>query len=308
MTRLVRTDRHTTPQQRRGTIPIRRGIRAHESEWQNLLPHERYRERVLAAVFSLGDPLLAFESAALVHGLPVFAEPKDVHVFVTVAGHSYRHGDVLSHTGVDGRREVRVSGIRVTDLVDTVVDLIRVLPLAFGVAVVDAALRGGVRLTDLEDRLRTQRNPRGTARAWDALRRSAALSESVLESVSRVVIQLLGFAAPELQVEFTVEDGVRRADFLWRGAGIIGEADGASKYLDVPAAQTAARIRDERRREVQLQRLVTRIARWEWADVIVPARLERILADAGVPRVAPADPRVVAAVSNAVRTVRASRR
>ena len=258
-----------------------------------------------AAAIALTDPLFAFESAAILHGLPVFGEPLHVHVFVEITGHSYRHGDVLSHTGVDGRSEVRIDGMRVTSLVDTVVDLIGVLPLAFGVAVVDAALRLGAGIDELEDRLRTQRNTRGRARAREALRRADGAAESAFESVSRVVIELLGFETPELQKRFWIDGRERRPDFYWPSVRVTGDADGDAKYfMDDDPDQ---KLRDQRRRDLELQSVVDRTLHWEWRDVMSPPRLERILTDAGVPRTRPADPHLRAALANRSRTRRTRR-
>ena len=304
---LVWTHRNSPAADRRGTTFVRRGIRARQTEWQALAPWMRYRERVRAATIALKDPLLGWESAASELGLPVFDEPRHVHVFAEIAGHSYRQGDVLTHTGVDGREEIRINGVRVTTLVDTVIDLIRVLPLAFGVAVVDAALRQGVAPAELADRLRTQRNTRGRARAWDALRRADARAESAFESVSRVLIALLGFEDPELQRTFLLEGRVRRPDFYWPSVGIAGDSDGDEKYFRGDILEAQQRIRDQRRRDIELQAVVRRSVHWEWPDAMDPARLERIFVAAGVPRIRPADPHVVAAIANGSRTLRTRR-
>lgn len=304
---LIQTDRNSPSHLRADTVRVRRGIRAKRDEWMSLTGSARYRERVHAASVALRDPLLAFESAAVLHRLPVFGEPRYVHVFVDGDAHSYRQGDVQSHTGVDGRDETRIDGIRVTTLVDTVIDLIRVLPLGFAVAVADASLRMGASIAALEDRLRAQRNPRGRARAWDALRRSDPRAESPFESVSRVLIDLLGFEPPELQVALRIDGRERRPDFLWRAARVAGEADGDEKYFLGDQDETRRRVRDQRRRDIELQLVVDRTLHWEWGDSMHPERLERILTVGGVPRVRPATPNVVAAVSNGTRTVRRRR-
>ncbi|MBO3662607.1 hypothetical protein [Microbacterium stercoris] len=304
---LVWTHQNSPAQDRRGTEFVRRGVRARKTRWHALAPWERYRERVRAATIALADPLLGWESAASELGLPVFGEPRYVHVFADIAGHSYRQKDVLTHTGVDGREETRINGVRVTTLVDTVVDLIRVLPLAFGVATLDAALRMGANLDEIADRLRAQRNPRGRSRAWDAVRRADAAAESVLESVSRVMISLLGFEDPELQRTFLLDDRERRPDFYWPSVGVAGDADGDEKYFRGDILDAEAKIRDQRRRDIELQVAVERSVHWEWGDVMTPARLDRILIGAGVPRIRPVDPRVIASIANGGRTVRRPR-
>lgn len=250
-----------------------------------------------ATASALKDPILALESAAVVHGLPVFGEP-DIHVHAPGDGRGYRHGRLVVHTSADDRTVVRIEGIRVAGLLDTTLDLLRVLPLALGVAVLDASLRKGLALDEIRATLDVQVNRRGRAQARAAIDRCDPLSESVLESISRVIIDLLGYPAPELQVPFRVRAGWARVDFLWRDAGIIGEADGNAKYFDT-ATRTDTAIREERRREVELRRAVRGLARWEWIDVIDPERVDSILATEGLRRIRPISPHLWAALANA---------
>jgi hypothetical protein len=198
---------------------------------------------------------------------------------------------VSVHWSEDERAIERIDGIQVTSLLDTTLDLIRVLPLALGVAVIDAALRQGLDLAALRVALDAQANARGCRMARDAIDRASAASESVLESISRVVIELLGYPSPELQVEFDLPTGKARTDFFWRDAGIVGEADGNAKYFG-GAKSTDEVVRAERRREVALRRVVRQVARWEWADATRPASLDAILSDAGLSRIRAADPLV----------------
>src|SRR5699024_8430913 len=100
----------------------------------------------------------------------------------------------------------------------------------------------------------------------------------------------LGFAAPMLQQRFWLPGLARNAyvDFYWPDVAVIGEADGHGKYLDAGSAQGAAqRVIEEKQREDELRAQVRNCVRWGWADVWHPARLERLLLRAGVPRVRP---------------------
>ncbi|WP_324014474.1 hypothetical protein [Microbacterium sp. JZ37] len=280
------------------TVPMRRGLHVAADDWTRLAPYERYARRVSAAVSALRDPVLCFESAAVRHALPVFGEPRDIHLLHMGRGHSYRRGDVLAHTSMAEREIVRVDGVRMTSKLETAIDLARVLPLAFGVAVVDAALRSGLTSDDLERRIRELPNRRGARLGRAALKAADARSESVLESVSRVVLELLGFESPEPQVEFVVNGRVRRVDAWWRSVRVIGEADGRAKYAQPTDSSTALVLREERRRENALQIAAGRVIRWEWSDVVRVEPFERILVAAGIPRVRPRSPEVFAAVRN----------
>jgi hypothetical protein len=250
--------------------------------WERLRSFERYRVRVHAAALRLADPIFALDSAAAVHGLPVFGDPV-IHLFAPSAKRGYRHGDDVTHASADSREIVHVGGVRATSLRDTTLDLLRVLPFGPAVATLDAALRAGLDLEEMRIMLEVQANRRGRVGAARALEAGDARAESVLESLSRVLFVGLGYPAPELQVAFRLGNTTARTDFFWRKHGVVGEADGNLKYVGAEV-RTDEVIRAERRREVALLRVVRRVARWEWADVVDPRRLDRILAGAGIPR------------------------
>lgn len=280
-------DRSLSPSVRtKQSVKLRRGVYVDAAAWRKLRPYERHRMRVRSAALALDDPILAFESAAVVHDLPVFGEPADIHCFAPARARGYRDGNHVVHASADRKTIVVVDGVRATSLLDTTLDLIRVLPLALGVALLDAAIRKGVDVDELTALLESQVNRRGRQRARDVIDLRDPRSESVLESVSRVVIHALGYPAPELQVEFALPNGTARTDFFWRTCGLVGEADGNGKYFttEMPTAEV---VREERRREVQLRRLVRQVARWEWQDALDPVRLDAILQAAGLPRARP---------------------
>jgi hypothetical protein len=120
---------------------------------------------------------------------------------------------------------------------------------------------------------------------------SVELSGSFGESVARVVIILLGFEVPELQVVFQDAEGNIETDFFWRGVRLAGEFDGKVKYSrqEYTGGDPTEVLWREKRREDRLRRMVAGVLRITWDDVMHPARLERLLVDAGVPRaIAPA--------------------
>jgi hypothetical protein len=158
-------DRRRAEAPRGRGVAIRRGVRAEPVWWDGLAPWERYRFRVHSAAHALRDPVFALESAAVHHGLPIFGEPALIHVLATAGSRGYRSGDVVRHMRRAGMQVVDADGIRATSLEDTVLDLIRVLPLAYAVAVVDAAARRGVSIDALRVRLEGQADRRGRKRA-----------------------------------------------------------------------------------------------------------------------------------------------
>ena len=142
------------------------------------------------------------------------------------------------------------------------------------------------------------------------------LSENGGESFARGTMIDLGFMVPELQHEFVAPNsGVKyRCDFLWQlpgGGLIVGELDGYGKYfvdstnaahanIDFNSSTDNQMLRNsysqaainrnidrQAERESVLFREcgVSKIVRFNFADVIGVKNLERKLVDAGVPRI-----------------------
>ncbi|WP_442575226.1 hypothetical protein ACSBPH_15585 [Microbacterium sp. F51-2R] len=262
---------------------IRAGVYAPAAEWRALTPWDRYLARVRAVERTSTDPVFCLESAAALRRLPVFGEPRDIHL-LDPDGRSWRDGDVVVHGSRDAKRIERVDGARATSLDDTVLDLCRVLPPAFALAVADVGARGdgSHAALDLSALGRAQENRRGLRQLdWVQSRRSAD-AESVGESVSRAVIEWLGYEDPELQVEFAFEGMVDRVDFFWRRSGTIGESDGYGKYDADDVAATKAHFVREKIREDRLRRQAGGFARWDWADVMRWRQLDAKLRNAGL--------------------------
>jgi hypothetical protein len=163
----------------------------------------------------------------------------------------------------------------------TVVDCLRSLPPADGLAIADAALRAGIC------------SPTGLGSALDraagrpnvaVARRTAALveprRESPLESWSALAFAAEGVPAPCWQVDVLDEQGrfVARVDAWWP-EGVAGESDGRAKYLlaaeergGADAARLARVLHEEREREQRLRRLGVDVVRWGARDVLQPDR------------------------------------
>lgn len=267
---------------------VRHGVYAASEDWERLRPWERYLARVHAVALRSPDAIFCLESAAALLGLPIFGEPKDVHLFDTQSERTHRVGDILHHTSLVPPTIDCLGAVHVVSPAETTCALAQFLPPAFGLAVVDAAIsaRSG-QLTTLAEldavRERTV-DPRGIRRLRWAITAADPAAESTGESVSRAVISWLGFADPELQREFRFEGQVDRVDFCWPGVRVVGESDGWGKYgLDTSASARDALVA-EKRREDRLRRHGLTVARWEWADVMQVHPLDRNLEASGVPR------------------------
>lgn len=270
---------------------VRRGVYVPAAGWAQLTPWQRYLVRVHAVALLRPNAVFCLESAGALLGLPTFGEPRDVHVFDVGAPRSHRIGDVLRHTSTVTPEIIVRDGVRLTAAAETVAGLARGLPPAFGLAVADAAIaarRGSMTTVDAIERASARAvDTRGIRRLRWILENADPAAESWGESVSRAVIQWLGFADPELQHAFRFEGSTDRVDFWWPGARVAGESDGWGKYdLAQPAAARAALVA-EKRREDRLRRHGIRFARWDWADALGFRPLERALTQAGVPRPRP---------------------
>jgi hypothetical protein len=286
---LLLSGRGDHPSRSRETLHLlRAAVRVRDEEWRALAPWERYLARVHAAAARHPDIVFSHESAAALWGLPVFGEPRHVHCFDPDRATSTRRGDLVIHTSADPREITsHASGLHTTDAAHTTLDLLRVLPPAFALALMDAAISprqlGLTDVVTVRSLLAAQRNRRGVSRAEWVLDAADPLAESVAESVSRAVITWLGFELPELQVAFRRQGGTDRVDFFWRRMAVIGEMDGYAKYAAESAQTVVDQVIQEKRREDRLREQVRGFVRWEWRDAIRAAPLREKLLRAGVP-------------------------
>lgn len=286
---------------------VRPGVHVEAQRWTALKPWERYYVRVHAFLRNHPDAILCLESAAVLHGLPLFGESRDIHVYDPDRRSSRRVGDVAVHTCNDALEVVAVTGISVTSMVETVVALARVMPPAQGLAVVDAAISstqgGGQQLARIVDHAAEQVARRGRDRMRWLWARADGLSESPTESVSRAVVEWSGFERPELQRAFTCEGFLDRGDFFFPSVGAIGESDGWGKYdLRDPIA-AERHLKKEKLRENRLRRNGHAVARWTYADAVRVAPLCAALTGAGVAPKHPPQPAMLATLRSSPRQI-----
>ncbi|MFI8593445.1 hypothetical protein ACIGCK_03315 [Microbacterium sp. NPDC078428] len=280
---------------------VRPGVYAPADWWAALPPHERYRERVAAAVLVFPDAALMRESAAVAHGLPAFGEPRDIHFFDPDRRSTRRFGDVVVQASERPRVVTHVAGALATDLITTVVDTARHLPPAYALAVADTARSRGlhresIRAHSLSDPNR--RHERMLAWVWDF---ADARAESTGESVSRAVISWLGLPVPILQRTFFTDGHEDRPDFWWPDYSTIGESDGYGKYRAATAEAAVRGVVKEKLREDRLRRRCRSFTRWDWGDTHrVQPLLDKLLG-AGLPQVGAPDRAMLATLRGARR-------
>ncbi|MET0780794.1 MAG: hypothetical protein ABWZ16_04685 [Microbacterium sp.] len=264
-------------------VRVRRGILVPADAWAALKPWERYTARVHAVSMTHPDAVFCLDSAAAVVGLPVFGEPRDVHVIDTPGTTSRLTGGVRLHTTAGDRIIIDAGGILATSPLDTAIGTARSRHGALALAVADAALRADPQLTveALVAHNESRISKRGRRLARWPLHRASALAETPLESVSRAAIEWLGYDEPELQREFRTDDIVDRCDMWWEGMRVVGEADGDLKY-DGSLQPSAEAIRREKNRDRRLRNHSDSVAHWGWADVANVTPLRDALRHAGL--------------------------
>lgn len=272
------------------------GAFADAGEWSALSALERHRVLVAEACARTRSPrVISHRSAAALWGMECLGGlPARVETRVerTTGGRSsgmfFRRG-----IGVPHGHLVPWRGHWVTDPVVTALDIARSSGIPAAVAAIDQVLwarrRGGSYATkdELWHGLEDDPQFQGTVRATRAVDFGTALSDSVRESHSRVLIDQLGFPEPELQHEFVLANGARvRTDFWFPGQNRVGEFDGEIKYFDSGILQgrsSREALRAEKEREDGLRRLVGGVIRWGARELDDPCRLYDLLVDGGVP-------------------------
>jgi len=301
---LAATDRTTRKRFERGElVRLRAGVYLPASQWTSMDADARYRTRVWAASHKtqLGTQF-SHDSAAAMLRLPSLGPwPAGIHLLVDrttggrVSSGLHRHG-----LGTDPH-PLDISGMHVTPLARTAVDMACTAQFARAVVMVDDAMRtvatdefrgvhGIVPISrdSLLEQLNCLEPYYGAARARKVILFSTGKSESPGESLSRVQFHAMGFAPPELQVPFFDEDGfIGRVDFYWPELDLIGEFDGMAKYRDprfLNGRSPEEAVLDEKHREDRLRRVVRSFARWGWAEAADRARLSQRLAPHGLLR------------------------
>ena len=264
---------------RRGAYATRRAIAAAKSD-----PRRAHALQVAAVRACVGrDVVGSHHSAALIHGFELLKRPSSDVVTVTCRpprrSRSRKTAGVLFHTAeLPDEHVTREYGTSVTTAARTVIDLARTLPFVEAVVAADSALR--MRKTTREELASvcdTCRRWPGIAQARHVVAFSNGLAESVLESCARVMFDVFGLEAPEIQVTIRGPGFVYRVDFCWERCKTIAEADGLAKYTS----------RDDMLAQFRRDRLLRdagyKVVHFTWRELfespaLVTARISRALA------------------------------
>jgi hypothetical protein len=230
----------------------------------------------LAATRAVRHSTVSHRWAAHLTDLPLLAAlPDHVELTVQPTGTGDATSARVHRAALPAADMTIMHGVPVTAPARTALDVARSRPVSEAVAVLDAVLQRGLATSAELDAvaLRCWNWP-GIGRAQRALRLIDPLAESPLESLSRLLFGNLRLPRPSTQV--TIRSGgmfVGRTDFYWDEFGVVGEADGRSKY------DSRQVLVDEKARQEALENLGLIVVRWGWDDVTkrpraLKARLE----------------------------------
>lgn len=269
------------------------GLYARPEYWSELKFRQRYLHRVRALAQKHPDWTFCSYTAAVIYGLSVsHADLTHIHIAVAPAQSTTPGSQVVRHRYVRQTRATQMD-IAVTDIDQTITDCLVDASFVEGLIIADSALHEQLlskeHLVEAVNKLGLSR--RGVVTARRVARYADGLSESGGESKARALMIERGWQTPELQIELfdPVEPGRSyRVDYLWRVEDrlIIGEFDGFVKSEKAAEEGKLAKAQfDERQRESRLSLLDNcKIVRLCWDDLRDPAKLDRKLKVAGVPR------------------------
>jgi hypothetical protein len=241
-----------------------------QARWRHAAP-------AIGAVLMTPGASASHSTSAVLRGLPLLFVPELSCVSVV----PWLTGDVVRvhvHRCTAAPMSMPVGEVACLSTERTLIDMCREHGAAAGLIPLDFAL--GRRWTDadtLRGALDRCRRWPGVRAAREAIAMADGLSESPLESHSRFKFAQFGLPTPELQVSIANEDGefIGRVDFYWGGSGIVGEADGATKYDGTDPEP----LHREKQRQDRLAETGLETFRWGWRDLqrfeIVAERFER---------------------------------
>ena len=257
------------------------------SDWAPGFPadeHARARlnhaHRAIAAVRRNPGCVIGFQSAAVLHQMPLYSRLPTSVVLIAPPGHwSGGRDGLLIRCAALRPMDVTGGAVPLTTPARTWLDVSRTLTLADGLAAGDGGLRRGVlQLPAVSRTLLGIEGTRGCRKAALAAEHLSGVRETALESGSWAYFVEHRLPLPRMQVEFRGDDGrhVGRVDFYWDEARLVGECDGRMKYTGPDANY------QEKRREDGLRELGLGVTRWGWTDLRdgrLAERLRRRLAE-----------------------------
>lgn len=245
---------------------------------------ERHRLLIDAVLPDMAeDTVVSHQSAAVLYGATVWRAPLD-RVCVTRnrrGGGRTRPYAKVHGSPVDSAAEI--DGLLVTTPARTVVDLALTLPFEAAVVAGDTLVGAfGLTTSELTTELSRAKCRHGIGQAKRVIALLDGRSQSVGESLSRIMIQHAGLPSPRSQGNVLTPDGrfVGRVDFYYEDSGVLCEFDGPLPYgrLLPQGHRVADTLRREQTRETYLRALGFQVVRWTWNDLRTDEAARRLRA------------------------------
>lgn len=210
--------------------------------------------------------VVSHETACQCHEIEVVGTPDELHAAVgRNRGRLVRAGVRIHRTEIAAEDRTEIDGVVVATVVRTLFDLARARPMAHAVASADSALRRGkVTKPELFAALARLTPGPGKKAVRSMIELCDARSESVLESLLRILLVRHGLTAPELQWVVRSRKGawIGRVDLCWPDVWLVVEADGFEFH------SARGEYRRDRRRGNALTVAGWGYLRFSWEDVV----------------------------------------
>lgn len=230
--------------------------------------HEvRLRDRVVGAVLTSADAVIAGVAASAMHGARWVDDDVPVELIATVRR---QRGLIVRRETLHDDEIMTIAGIRVTTPARTVFDLGRHLPTNRAVERMDALMNAcPVNLEDVALIAKRHAGIRGLRRLRVALPLADAGAESPPETRLRLLLINAGLPRPTTQFVILDETGhyVRRIDMCWEQYQVGAEYDGEQHLTS----------RHQYVLDVQVNRVLQRLG-WHVVHVIKEDRRDDIVA------------------------------
>jgi hypothetical protein len=273
-------------------IRIAHGVSVDRRAFSQADGRTRHRARIDAVLArSRTGLIVSHASAAVLHNLPWFGPWPDRPTLLAPDRDHAQRLRFCDKAPALGRelRTCTTDGVEVTDLVSTAVDVALRFDRGHALVMLDDVLARGVTREELLAELDARATKRNAAKARRMIELADGASESVGESLGRLVMHDLRLPEPVLQHEFHDEAGWRaRVDYWFPDHGVVVEFDGLVKYRDraLRNGRTAEEVViDEKRREDRIRAVpeVRGLGRITWRDVLPGGMAPATLRRAGLP-------------------------
>lgn len=264
------------------------GLYALSATYAPLTDEAKHLVRCRAVSHRLGDGVvLTHQSAALMHGLPVWGlDLEEAQVTRRDSKRGRHEAGVNHHIGrIDDAQIIEIDGVLTVPPARAVWEVACAGPSESGLVTADGALHTEIVSPDSLHEIAEQfAHWQGSRTARLALSLADGRSESPGESRARHLFWRFGLPAPDLQFRVVGRDGsiIARTDFAWEIYRHLAEFDGRIKYDGTFGDAGFATVFGEKKREDLVRAEMWGLSRLIWVNLdpkAAAATAHRVRAD-----------------------------